>query len=129
MKTKVTDKQLDDACRDACFKRDGYACVMCGKKCKESWTKPDGGTAYAGIQWSHVRSRRYKTTRWDMHNVKTLCAGCHKFKWHDSPAGFDPLAWFREKWPGRLEEIDAKLKRPSVKNMDREAVLKGLLEW
>ncbi len=34
------------------------------------------------------------------------CRGCHRFKWHDPPPGFDPLGWHRQRFPGYLEKVD-----------------------
>ena len=106
-----SEKVLDDLMRRVVFARDGYACVMCGKPCPYTEEKPDGTLRFAGIQLCHVRTRRYKSVRWDPDNAFTGCGGCHQFKWHTPPAGFDPLAWFRERFPGRLERIDMRLQQ------------------
>lgn len=107
---EVTDRQLDDACRAVVFARDGYRCTICGTD--------------KNLQWSHLRSRRYKATRWNPQNSMTHCSGCHKFKWHEPPPGFDPLAWHRERFPGFLEVVDAALLfRGPKKKLDRTALL------
>jgi hypothetical protein len=108
----ISDKVLDDAARAVVFARDGYRCVMCGT--------PNG------IQWSHVRGRTFKSIQWLSLNAKALCGGCHKFKWHDPPPGFDPLAWFKQKYPGRLEEIDRIYFERKGTKLDREATLHSL---
>ena len=111
----IKDKTLDDACRAVVFARDGHRCQLCGKNYY--------------LQWSHVRSSRYKVTRWNPRNSKCLCAGCHRFKWHDPPPGFDPLGWWRDLHPGWLDEIDALLLyragKPKPK-LDRYAILATL---
>lgn len=107
-KGKSWRKALDDLCRRATFARDHHRCVKCGK-----------GT---GLQWSHVRSRRYLSTRWSMYNVKTLCAGCHLW-W-----GQNPLAaseWFSKTFPERARLV-LLASHGAAKPTDREAVRLGL---
>lgn len=83
--TKATQvKRLDALCRELTFKRDGNLCQHCGRG--------------SHIQWCHIRSRRYHTTRWRLQNVLTLCAGCHLWG-HHNPHEF--IAWFNEKYPDR----------------------------
>jgi len=105
----TTEKILDDLMRQVVFRRDDYRCLLCGKECAYTEVKKDGTRRFAGIQLAHVRTRRYKSIRWDPANAMTLCAGCHAYKWHAPPPGFDPLEWFRGLFPGRLEAIDARL--------------------
>lgn len=80
--------QLDALCREVTFLRDGHRCVRCGSP--------------ARIQWCHVRSRRYLSTRWSLENVMSLCAGCHLW-WHHEP--MLSSAWFREQWPDRADYL------------------------
>jgi hypothetical protein len=105
----ITNKMLDDACRAVVFARDGYRCVMCGKTTR--------------LQWSHVYNRSYRSLVWVPLACKTLCAGCHKFKWHEPPPGFDPKSWFRSRFPGRMEEIDAFYFANKGKKIDRRMTL------
>jgi len=105
LKGSVSDKDLDAACRAVVFARDGYRCVMCGTD--------------KNLQWSHVRNRSYKIIKWWPPNSKALCSGCHKFKWHADRPGFDKLAWFRSKFPGRLEQIDQFYLDNKGKKLDR----------
>jgi 5-methylcytosine-specific restriction endonuclease McrA len=105
----VTNKMLDDACRAVVFARDGYRCLMCGTT--------------ARLQWSHIRNRSYKKIMWHPLNSKTLCAGCHKFKWHTPPPGFDPLAWLETIFPGRLAAVDALYFANRGKRIDRKLTL------
>lgn len=83
--------ECDKYSRELCFERDGHKCVRCGKD--------------KGIQWAHVISRRHLSTRWDLDNCLTLCAGCHKFWWHDNPR--EAVEWFAAKFPERNEHIRA----------------------
>jgi 5-methylcytosine-specific restriction endonuclease McrA len=101
-------KSLDDLCRKVTFERDRYCCVKCGSSER--------------IQWSHVRSRRYLSTRWSMFNVKTLCAGCHLW------FGQNPIAaaqWFWEKFPDRHNRVLLASHHQHGK-IDREAIRLGL---
>ena len=77
-------KRLDALARQVVFARDGYQCVRCGKGDR--------------LQWCHVRSRRYSTTRWHSSNALTLCAGDHLW-WHHNPT--EAVAWWNEKYPER----------------------------
>ena len=82
-------KQLDDLARQACFERDGHVCVRCGK---------------GNVQWCHILSRRHKCTRWELDNVLSMDAGCHRF-WHSYPTLSGES--FRRNWPDRHERITA----------------------
>lgn len=106
-----TVEYLDNIARELVFARDGYRCLMCGGACTVSTprAKQPGTFTYIGIQWAHVRGSGSHATRWMVDNAMALCPGCHKFKWHDMPAGFDPLAWFEATRPGVLARIDAVL--------------------
>jgi len=85
---KTTIKKLDDLCRKACLIRDDSTCQWCGSKER--------------LQLSHVRSRRFYETRWELANTKILCAGCH-LKWHENPVEADN--WFDSKFPARRSWI------------------------
>lgn len=82
-------KILDPLCREIVFWRDGNRCVRCGKT--------------EHLQWAHVLSRASHSIRWEPLNSMCLCAGCHLYFWHKSPA--ESGAWFAEKYPGRLDKI------------------------
>lgn len=81
-------KELDSLARDATFARDGYKCQRCGKS--------------VGIQWCHVHSRRYLSTRHDLDNCLTLCAGDHLW-WHHRPV--EAVGWWQETWPQRATRL------------------------
>lgn len=46
-------------------------CERCGK-----------GT---NLQCSHIHTRTKMSVRWDLKNAFCLCAGCHKYWWHQNP--------------------------------------------
>ena len=77
-------KELDVLARQVVFARDGKQCQRCG--------------AWNGLQWAHIRSRRYLSTRWRLENSILLCSGCHLF-WHANPLA--AVEWFRDKFPER----------------------------
>lgn len=109
---------LDMLTRQLVIKRDKSQCQWCGKKVQGK-----------DAQCSHVRSRKYYATRWDLNNVKLLCAACH-FRWHDDPTAGG--LWFASAYPERLALIDEARRRPVVTYrdsdlMDIEDTLKELL--
>jgi 5-methylcytosine-specific restriction endonuclease McrA len=81
-------KRLDALARQLTFERDRNKCVRCGKR--------------AGLQWCHVRSRRYLSTRWRGENLMTLCSGCHLW-WHHEP--IEAVMWWRTLYPKRAEVL------------------------
>lgn len=81
LRDRVTDKELDAACRALVFARDRHRCLHCGKQ--------------SNLQWAHVISRRYRSVRWDPANSMTLCAGCHLW-WHHQPVA--AVLW----WVGKF---------------------------
>lgn len=86
MKLKLVSdykKRLDKLCREVVMLRD-RSCQWCGKT--------------RNLQWCHVNSRRYLSTRWSMNNTLALCAGCH-LRGHHRPLEF--VDWFKEKFPDR----------------------------
>jgi len=100
-------KRLDSLARQVVFARDGYECVRCGKK--------------DTLQWCHVRSRRYVTTRWCSWNALTMNAGCHLWS-HHNPIEF--AAWWSEKYPDRANLLQ--LSRSWRKAGDMGAIELGL---
>jgi hypothetical protein len=91
-------KKLDDLVRMIIRLRDEDTCQWCSRKVfgKDS-------------QVSHVRSRKYYSTRWALSNVKLLCAKCH-FRWHDNP--IEAAAWFDSKFPARRSWILEEGRKP-----------------
>lgn len=76
-------KKLDQLCREVVFLRD-RDCQWCGGS--------------QNLQWAHIVSRRYLSTRWSLSNSLVLCAGCH-LRWHHRP--LEGAAWFGERFPER----------------------------
>ena len=63
---------LDTLLREACFARDGYKCIRCGKTER--------------LAPSHIYPKgRYRKMRWILDNVLTMCFGCHIHFWHKNP--------------------------------------------
>ena len=57
-------------------------CEWCGKS----------GTI-CQLQWCHIFSRKFHSTRWSKNNSLCMCAGCH-FKGHNEPIIF--VEWLKE---------------------------------
>lgn len=95
-------QELDKLCRAAVFARDGHKCVMTGQT--------------ATIQWCHVKSRRYLSTRWRLENCLTLSAGKHLWA-HHNPLEF--ANWFNAKYPERALAIE--MASSNSQKFDREA--------
>ena len=79
---------LDKLCREVVFARDD-GCQWCGRLDRQ-------------MQWAHVRSRRYLSTRWDTRNSLKLCGGCHLL-WHHQP--LEAIDWFNFKFPARAKAL------------------------
>jgi len=84
---KSAKKDLDALCRQVVFARDKI-CQHCGKT--------------SNLQWAHIRSRRYLSTRWHLCNSLCLCAGCHLW-WHHEP--LEATEWFRTKFRERAQVL------------------------
>jgi hypothetical protein len=68
-------KNLDDYFSLKVRARDGQCMKpLCGKT--------------EGLQCAHIFTRSRQSTRWDMNNMITLCAGHHKFWAHQYPEKF-----------------------------------------
>ncbi len=108
-------KKLDDYIRDKVRERDNNQCVWCGKKLAKGFNS----------QVSHVIPKgRCTYLRWDMNNVKLLCAFCHNEKWHKRAEG---RKWFDEKYPERAKYVDERQHtliktKPFVKQMYEELI-------
>jgi len=91
-------------------------CERCGKR--------------DNLQASHIYGRANMAVRWSDENLQCLCAGCHRFFWHEHPqeaqdwlrtvrtpeqlealrlASLEKATWTVEKMAIRLAEIQAKL--------------------
>lgn len=106
-KYRPTTKELDALCREVVFLRDGGVCQKGG--CEPSRPK----------QWCHVRSRRYRSTRWDPINSLVLCAGHHLWNHHE-PAEF--VDWFRDKFPVRAALLKLKSQTSGSGKVDLAAI-------
>lgn len=84
--------KLDKIVREMVFFRDNYTCVKCGR------TRP------YQLHPSHVITRANKKLRWDLNNLKTLCAHCH-MAWHNDPV--ESAEWFKKTFPDRYEYLQA----------------------
>ena len=63
---------LDTLLREACFARDGYKCIRCGKTER--------------LAPSHIYPKgSYRKMKYILDNVKTLCYYCHMEFWHKNP--------------------------------------------
>lgn len=71
-------------------RRDG-ACVACGDR--KPWV----------LEWAHVLGRRYKRIRWMPAAAVALCTEDHRYL--DTHPN-EKRAFFRERFPGLLEELD-----------------------
>lgn len=89
--TKKQTQELDRLLREACFARDGHACIRCHKT--------------STLSPSHIYPKgTYRKMRWDLDNVKTLCYRCHLQFWHKDPLG--AWEWVKEALPAsRLERL------------------------
>lgn len=113
---KSLEKKLWDLCREYVFLRDKSKCQHCGRKVSGRSRQP-----------SHVIPKsRSKVLRWDYHNVKTLCGGCHIW-WHGFPT--ESGEWFKEEFPDRQLFIEG-MKNVKMKDelMDRGATYREWLE-
>lgn len=81
-------KLLDSLCRQVVFARDGYKCAFSGET--------------RNLQWAHIRSRRYISTRWSPENSLCLSAGSHLFA-HHNPLIFSE--WFERHYPERAQYL------------------------
>lgn len=83
--------------------RDGYICQWCGKSAAEGYQ----------MHGSHVFPEgTYHGMSAMVENIKCLCANCHKWRWHESPA--DGIEWFSLKFPERYAMLKA-LSRQTIK--------------
>jgi hypothetical protein len=90
LKTPVI-KKLDKMIKLLLFYRDHDTCQRCGR------------TYPYQLHPSHVISRSNKALRWDLNNLKVLCAHCHMW-WHANPT--ESGLWFADKFPERMEYIN-----------------------
>ena len=69
---KPSEASLKKLRAKACFTRDGYACVRCGRT--------------DTLAPSHIYPQgRYPRMKWLLVNMLTLCYACHIHWWHKNP--------------------------------------------
>lgn len=112
--------ELDRLARLATFERDDFRCVapreIVGTRRSEmGFSMLDQCGATVTLQWCHVDSRRYLTTRWQLANCLTMCARHHRW-WHDRPR--EAAAWWRAAFPER----EAKIREAQSMDVDLEAI-------
>ena len=61
-----------------------------------------GGECKGRMEWAHIKSRRYLSTRWLHINAFSLCSK-HHFYFTDHPDEF--IKWIDKNYPGRLERL------------------------
>jgi len=109
------EKALDKLSKDCAKARDKYICQKCGKV---------GGQMHG----SHVIPvSAGKRLRWDIMNIKCLCAYCHRRFWHSSP--MEACKWFSEVFPERWEYLQREKAKGSKKwSIEELELLKDWLE-
>ena len=116
---KKLEEELDKLSKDCAKLRDNYICQWCGKSGSGSQ-----------IHGSHVHPvSGGKRLRWDLENIKALCAFCHRRRWHSNP--IDAAKWFEEKFPDRWYYIQQQKQKGSKKWSleELEELKKELLEY
>jgi 5-methylcytosine-specific restriction endonuclease McrA len=92
-KRRATKAKLDQMARAYVMERDKYACQLKGL---------GGLTCTPQIQWCHIRSRRYLSTRWLPANAIAACAAHHRWS-HDNPIDF--AEFWTAAYPDRMEQV------------------------
>ncbi len=107
---KKLQKHLDSLWSEKVKQRDGFACVVCGKK--------------EYLNSHHIYSRTSFSTRWDLNNGITLCSGHHTlksdFSAHKTPTEF---VEFLIKRYGQKYIDDLKIKKNSFYSFNYEEIL------
>lgn len=75
------------------------------------WCGRTNGT----FQCSHVVGRGNLALRYDILNVKCLCAWCH-LRWHANP--LESSRWFKSKYPQRYEYLMANKNKTIKRSID-----------
>jgi hypothetical protein len=78
------------------------------------------------LQGAHIMSVRFNATAADPENIMCLCYYCHLYRWHKNP--FESVDWFKSKWPGRYEKLNAKAQKiTKYKESDWQGIYDDLL--
>lgn len=99
-KSSMTRK-LDKICSD--LVRSRGICERCG---------PARYYEFSELQCAHIYSRTYRSVRWDLLNLLSLCAGCHIGFAHKKPLEF--AEWVRS-YLGEHKYIELKARANSIK--------------
>lgn len=81
--------------------------------------------AKTNLQCSHIISRKYLQTRWDLENAIPLCVKCHLYWQHKNPHEF--VRWFDAKYGGSLYE-ELQLRASKIAPVDHVAKFEELKE-
>jgi hypothetical protein len=113
-KRRATKAKLDQMARAYVMERDKYACQLKGLGTipdpAAPMPKPDSDDrrrrivlpCSSTLQWMHVKSRRYLSTRWLPANSIAGCAAHHRWA-HDNPDEF--IGWWSTTYPDRAVEV------------------------
>lgn len=89
---RASVRELDKLCREIVFLRDKNQCRHCGM-------------AAGKLDWAHVYSRRFHSTRWALDGSMVLCRACHLW-WHHAPT--EATAWWAAQvGPRTAEHLEA----------------------
>lgn len=83
------DQLVGKWCREI---RSEGKCERCGRS----------GNNPQDIQWAHIKSRRYLSTRWSLNNCFCLCATCHRW-FTDNPDEF--YKWIDANYSEQYERL------------------------
>lgn len=105
---------LESLLRTACYTRDNWRCLRCRSKTNQ-------------LNMSHIYPKgRYRSMRFELINVKALCAWCHMEFWHRNPA--ESGNWFRETYPDWYEEVKKMSQDANRPKFDYERIKAELLK-
>lgn len=90
-KKKVTSIRTLDMLFSQYIREKAGECEVCFGNCSTQY------------QCSHIKSRRFQSTRWLPENAVCQTAACHRHA-HNNPDLF--IRAIEEKWPGRIDKIN-----------------------
>ena len=59
------------------------------------------------IEWAHIHSRKYLSTRWDLDNGLNLCSA-HHFYFHQNPTHF--VEWLKKDRSNQYQRLEQKFR-------------------
>jgi len=93
------------------------------KPCDYYLTNPEH-KCKGNLEWCHIKTRRYLSTRWLYINAFTLCSKAHRY-FTDHPDEF--IKWIEQNFPDRLETLQKEFnKMPKVDKMYLEELYEKL---